>query len=404
MNATMTERFNVAGALLVKLFGRPDVEADSFSGRAGRVRDIGVRRRCTAGSSSSRSTPGRRAGAPRWSTALGGIAGVHRLAASPAPCVALALLLSRLYGPLTALSNVRVDVMSALVSASSGSSRCSTCEPLIAERPTRVPVPAGDRSIEFDDVLLPLPGGGRGVAGLAGVDVAAPTHTEPDRRAARRVLPRRARPAGRAGRTSGAGKSTITRPGPPAVRRHRRARSGSAGIDVRTLTLASLRDAIGVVSQDAHLFHDTIRANLLYARPEATEDELWAALDGGQIGDLVRALPDGLDTVVGDRGLPDLRRREAAAGDRPGAAQGAGHRDPRRGDRAPGQRVGGRRPARAGRRAPGAPRWSSRTGCPPSAAPTRSSWSTAAASSESGTHEELLALGGVTPTSTAPSL
>jgi ATP-binding cassette subfamily B protein len=297
MNASMTERFNVAGALLVKLFGRPRAEAESFRGRAARVRDIGVlsamygRTFFTALTLVAALATALVYGLGGWLAFNGSL--------SAGDVVALALLLSRLYGPLTALANVRVDVMSAMVSFDRVF-EVLDLRPMIRQSPDAVPVPAGDRSIEFDHVSFSYP---------SAADVSLPSLEEVS-------LPEHGGPVDvlhdvsfrvDAGHLvalvghSGAGKSTIAN----LVTRLYDVTGGSVrvgGIDVREATLDSLQAAIGVVSQDAHLFHDSIRANLLYARPEATEDELWAALDGARIATLVRSLPEGLDTVVGDRG------------------------------------------------------------------------------------------------------
>jgi len=297
MNATMTERFNVAGALLVKLFGRPSAEAESFRGRAARVRDIGVlsamygRFFFTALTLVAALATALVYGLGGWLAFTGSL--------SPGDVVALALLLSRLYGPLTALANVRVDVMSAMVSFDRVFEVLDLA-PMIAEAPDAVPVPADDRSIEFDSVSFSYP---------AGSDVSLPSLEEvslPEHGGPVDVLHDvsfRVEPGALVALVghSGAGKSTIAN----LVPRLYDVTGGSVrvgGIDVRTATLASLRDAIGVVSQDAHLFHDSIRANLLYARPEATEAELWSALEGARIAALVRSLPEGMETVVGDRG------------------------------------------------------------------------------------------------------
>jgi ATP-binding cassette, subfamily B, bacterial len=297
MNATMTERFNVAGALLVKLFGRPSAEAESFRGRAARVRDIGVlsamygRFFFTALTLVAALATALVYGLGGWLAFTGSL--------SPGDVVALALLLSRLYGPLTALANVRVDVMSAMVSFDRVFEVLDLA-PMIAEAPDAVPVPADDRSIEFDSVSFSYP---------AGSDVSLPSLEEvslPEHGGPVDVLHDvsfRVEPGALVALVghSGAGKSTIAN----LVPRLYDVTGGSVrvgGIDVRTATLESLRDAIGVVSQDAHLFHDSIRANLLYARPEATEAELWSALEGARIAALVRSLPEGMDTVVGDRG------------------------------------------------------------------------------------------------------
>jgi ATP-binding cassette, subfamily B, bacterial len=296
MNATMTERFNVAGALLVKLFGRPSAEAESFRGRAARVRDIGV---VSAMYGRTFFTALTLVAAPATALVYG-LGGSLAFAGSlsPGDVVALALLLSRLYGPLTALSNVRVDIMSAMVSFDRVF-EVLDLQPMIREAPDAVPVPADDRSIEFDGVSFSYPGAEVSLASLE--EVSLPEHGGPT--AVLHDVTFRVEPGRLVALVghSGAGKSTIAN----LVPRLYDVTGGSVrvgGVDVRRATLDSLRTAIGVVSQDAHLFHDTIRANLVYARPEATEEELWAALGGARIAALVRSLPDGLDTVVGDRG------------------------------------------------------------------------------------------------------
>jgi ATP-binding cassette subfamily B protein len=297
MNASMTERFNVAGALLVKLFGRPAVEAESFRGRAARVRDIGVLSAMYGRTFFTALTL-----VAALATALVyGLGGTLAFSGSlsAGDVVALALLLSRLYGPLTALSNVRVDIMSAMVSFDRVF-EVLDLQPMIDEASDAVAVPRDERSIEFDAVSFSYP---------AASDVSLPSLEEvslPEHGGPIDVLHGvtfRVEPGQMVALVghSGAGKSTIAN----MVPRLYDATAGTVrvgGIDVRRATLASLRDAIGVVSQDAHLFHDSIRANLVYARPEATEDELWTALEGARIADLIRSLPEGLDTVVGDRG------------------------------------------------------------------------------------------------------
>ncbi|HEY5880541.1 MAG TPA: ABC transporter ATP-binding protein [Nakamurella sp.] len=297
MNTTTTERFNVSGALLVALFGRPEVEADSFRDRAGRVRDIGV----------STAMYGRifivaltlvAALAQALTYGLGGTLALNG-AMEPGAVVSLALLLTRLYGPLMALSNVRVDVMSALVSFERVF-EVLDLKPLITEKSDASPLPAGDQSIEFRDVHFAYPGADE--VSLASLeDVAINDHSP------RHPVLHGIDFTARAGELvalvgpSGAGKTTISQ----LVPRIYDVDTGAVlvgGRDVRDLTLQSVRDAIGVVAQDAHLFHDTIRANLLYARPGSTDDELVEALRAAQIWELVRGLPEGLGTVVGDRG------------------------------------------------------------------------------------------------------
>jgi ATP-binding cassette subfamily B protein len=297
MNATMTERFGVSGALLVKLFGHPETEASRFSDRARRVRDIGIQSAMYSrtffvamllvASLAQALTYG-----------LGGWFAVNGTLRA-GDVVALALLLTRLYGPLTALSNVRVDVMSALVSFDRVF-EVLDLKPSISEKPDAVTVPRGAGRLEFRDVGFRYPAAAE--VSLASLeDVASLDRTvneqvlhdvsftvEPGQMVAL-VGP------------SGAGKSTTSM----LVSRVYDVSSGAVlvgGVDVRDATLASLRDTIGVVTQDSHLFHETIADNLRYASPDATDDELWEALRGAQVGDLVRSLPDGLDTMVGERG------------------------------------------------------------------------------------------------------
>jgi ATP-binding cassette, subfamily B, bacterial len=297
MNATMTERFNVSGALLVKLFGRPAQESGSFAERATRVRDIGVVSAMYARTFFVALT----LVAALAQALVYGLGGYFALTGrlDAGTVVTLALLLSRLYGPLTALANVRVDVMSALVSFDRVFEVLDLA-PMIDEAPDAVAVPADDRSVEFDSVSFRYPSPAEvSLASLEDVAV-------PEQHASTDVLHDvsfRAEPGQLVALvgTSGAGKSTIA----SLVSRLYDVTGGAVrvgGVDVRRATTASLRDSIGVVSQDSHLFHDTIGANLRYARPEATEEELWAALTGARIAALVHALPDGLDTVVGDRG------------------------------------------------------------------------------------------------------
>lgn len=297
MNATMTERFNVAGALLVKLFGRPEAEVESFASRAARVRDIGVLSAMYGRTFFTALTL-----VAALATALVyGLGGSLAFDGSltPGAVVSLALLLSRLYGPLTALSNVRVDVMSAMVSFDRVF-EVLDLEPMIAEAPDARPVPADDRSVEFDHVSFRYPTAEQ--VSLASLeDLSLPEHGEPA--TVLHDVSFRAEPGQLVALVghSGAGKSTIAN----LVPRLYDVTGGAVrvgGVDVRQATSDSLRAAIGVVSQDAHLFHDTIRANLRYARPEATDDELWTAMTGARIAALVASLPEGLDTVVGDRG------------------------------------------------------------------------------------------------------
>jgi ATP-binding cassette subfamily B protein len=297
MNTTMTERFNVSGALLVKLFGRPEQEDQSFREKAGRVRDIGI----TSAMYGRVFFAALTLVAALATALVYGFGGVlaARGELGVGTVVALSAYLTRLYGPLTALSNVRVDVMTALVSFERVF-EVLDLEPMVADKPGAVELPKGVPSLEFDDVHFRYPRADEvSLASLESVAVLDSTisaqvlngvtfKADPGQLIAL-VGP------------SGAGKTTISQ----LVTRMYDVQQGSVrvgGLDVRDVTLQSLREAIGVVTQDAHMFHDSIRANLVYARPEATDAELWEALEAAQVGPLVRSLPDGLDTVVGDRG------------------------------------------------------------------------------------------------------
>jgi ATP-binding cassette subfamily B protein len=295
MNATMTERFNVAGAMLVKLFGHPEREAESFSGRADRVRDIGVTS-AMYGRAFFVSLTLVAALAQALVYGLGGYFAIEgRLSAGTV--VTLALLLTRLYGPLTALSNARVDVMSALVSFDRVF-EVLDLEPALT--PGSATIPDGARSVEFRGVSFSYPAADE--VSLASLEDVAVLDTAP-RTPVLHDIDFEARPGQLVALVgpSGAGKTTIS----SLVPRLYDVDSGAVlvgGVDVRDATTASLRNAVGVVTQEAHLFHDTIRANLLFARPGAAEDQLWDALRRARVEPLVRSLPDGLDTVVGERG------------------------------------------------------------------------------------------------------
>jgi ATP-binding cassette subfamily B protein len=297
MNSTMTERFNVAGALLVKLFGRPADEDASFRRRAARVRDIGITSAMYARAFFVALT----LVAALAQALVYGLGGYYALNGTldTGTVVTLALLLSRLYGPLTALSNARVDIMSALVSFDRVF-EVLDLPPMIEDDPDAIDLPASARSIEFDNVRFSYPTAGE--VSLASLEDVAVLDTAPAQEVLRGVS-FRAEPGELVALVgpSGAGKTTISQL-VPRIYDVREGRVLIGGHDVRTVTQQSLRDRIGVVSQDAHMFHDTIRANLVYAKPGATESELWQAVEQAQIADLVASLPDGLDTVVGDRG------------------------------------------------------------------------------------------------------
>jgi ATP-binding cassette, subfamily B, bacterial len=311
MGSTMTERFNVAGAMLSKLYGRPADDLDLFSGRAGRVRDIGV---LTALWGSALFT-GLTLLATLSTSVVYGLGGelVIRGTLQIGAMVAMATLLSRLYGPITSLSNVQVNVMTALVSFDRVF-EVLDLKPLIDESPGAVQLagarggggPSGSLAapdIEFDHVSFRYPAASEvSLASLESIALPAPERPAGDQQALTDVSFRA--PAGKLTALvgpSGAGKTTITH----LVSRMYDPTDGVVrigGADIRDVTLESLHDVVGVVTQDAHLYHDTIRANLLYARPAASEQELILACQAAQIWDLVSGLPDGLDTVVGDRG------------------------------------------------------------------------------------------------------
>jgi ABC-type multidrug transport system fused ATPase/permease subunit len=297
MTTQMTERFSAPGATLVKLFGHPRAELAEFSGRAARVRDIGVRTAMlTRWFMTSLTLVSALATALVYG--LGGYLAITG-ALAPGTVVALALLLTRLYSPLTALANVRVDVMTALVSFERVF-EVLDLQPMIQEKPSPRSVPDGAVSVEFSDVRFGYPAADK--VSLASLEEVAVL----DKRGGEEVLHGVSFHAA-AGEmialvgSSGAGKSTIA----SLVPRLYDVDSGAvrlSDVDVRELSFDSLRDTVGVVTQDGHLFHDTIRANLVYPRPTATEDELWEAVTRARLADLVHSLPDGLDTVVGERG------------------------------------------------------------------------------------------------------
>ncbi|MFC8257428.1 ABC transporter ATP-binding protein [Streptomyces sp. NPDC057291] len=297
MGTRMTERFSAPGATLIKLFGRPADESAEFAARAGRVRDIGVR---TAMAQSAFITALTLVSALALALVYG-LGGYYTLRGQldAGAVVALALLLTRLYAPLTALAGARVEVMSALVSFERVF-EVLDLKPLIEEKPDARAVPEGPVSVEFDDVRFGYPSADK--VSLASLEDVATLDTRGGTEVLRGVS-FRAEP----GQTvalvgsSGAGKSTIAQLLPRLYDTDEGAvRIG--GIDVRDLSADTLRDTLGMVTQDGHLFHESVRTNLLLARPEATEEDLWDALRRSRLDGLVASLPDGLDTVVGERG------------------------------------------------------------------------------------------------------
>ncbi|GLZ08298.1 ABC transporter ATP-binding protein [Actinomadura sp. NBRC 104412] len=297
MSTQMTERFSAPGATLIKLFGRPDRESAEFAARARRVRDIGVRTAMVQHVFITALTMVS-ALALALVYGLGGFFSLRGQLDAGA-VVALALLLTRLYAPLTALASARVEVMSALVSFERVF-EVLDLKPLVAEPAKPVPIPDGPVSVEFDRVRFSYPSADK--VSLASLEEVATLDT----RGGVEVLHDisfRAEPGEMVALvgSSGAGKSTIAQLLP----RLYDADSGTvrlAGVDVRDLSFASIRATLGMVTQDGHLFHESIRDNLLLARPEATDDELWDVLRRARLKDLIEALPDGLDTVVGERG------------------------------------------------------------------------------------------------------
>jgi ABC-type multidrug transport system fused ATPase/permease subunit len=297
MTSQMTERFSAPGAMLVKLFGRPAEEAGEFGRRAARVGQIGIRsalatevfmRALTLASGLAQAL-------------IFGLGGYLVLSGGlePGTVVTMALLLNRLYGPLTALATARLDVVTALASFERVF-EVLDISPAIVESPDAQALPEGPVSVQLDGVSFAYPSADRvSLASLEDVAVL-------DDRAGEEVLHGvrfQVEPGQMVALVgpSGAGKSTIASLIPRLYDPDRGAVRLS-GIDVRDLTFESLRRTVGVVTQDGHLFHDTIRANLAYAAPGAGDGEIWEALDSARLAELVRSLPDGLDTVVGERG------------------------------------------------------------------------------------------------------
>jgi ATP-binding cassette subfamily B protein len=300
MNNTMTERFNVSGALLVKLFGRQGDESVGFDAKAGRVRDIGV-----TIAMYTRVFMAALMLTAALATAVvygwGGVQAIHGVlgADGVGTVVALAAYTTRLYGPLTALSNVQVDVMTALVSFDRVF-EVLDLPPMIADKTDAVAIPRGPATVEFDHVDFGYPTADE--VSLASLESVAVLDQTPSTQVLRDVsfTVQPGQLVALVGH-SGAGKTTISN----LVPRLYDVRAGAVridGIDVRDATLDSLHQVVGVVTQDAHLFHETIRSNLEYAKPGATDDELTEALRAAHILPLIESLPDGLDTLVGDRG------------------------------------------------------------------------------------------------------
>ncbi|MFE9579516.1 ABC transporter ATP-binding protein [Nocardia sp. NPDC006044] len=297
MSTQMTERFSAPGATLVKLFGRPQQESSEFALRARRVRDIGVRTSMLQTIFVTSLTL-----VSALAVALVyGLGGWYALRGQldAGAVVALSLLLTRLYTPLTALASARMEIMAALVSFERVFEVLDV-KPLIEDAPGAVAVPDGPVAVELDGVTFGYPSADK--VSLASLEDVATLDTRGGVDVLHDVS-LRAEPGQLVALvgSSGAGKSTVAQ----LVSRLYDVDAGAVrlnGTDVRDLTSQSIRDTVGLVTQDGHLFHDTIRANLLLARPAAQEADLWDALQRARLRDLVESLSDGLDTVVGERG------------------------------------------------------------------------------------------------------
>ena len=297
MNMVMTERFNVSGALLVKLFGRPRDEAAMFEDRAGKVRDIGI-----AQATYSRiffiSLTLTASLATAFAYGFGGVAAING-GLQVGTVVALTAYLGRLYGPLTQLSSVQLDVMSTLVSFER-LFEVLDLEPMVQETKDAQAIPDGPATVRFDEVRFSYPTAEQ--VSLASLEAVAVLDRSESGQVINDVsfeIPPGTMTA--LVGSSGAGKTTLS----SLLSRLYDVDGGSIsinGTELKEATFSSLQDTVGVVTQDVHLFHDSLRANLAYARPEATDDEIMEALAHAQIAELVVSLPGGLDTVVGERG------------------------------------------------------------------------------------------------------
>jgi len=299
MSQTMTERFNVSGALLVKLFGDPKNEGNSFFKKAARVKDIGVRIAMTNTVFFVALTT-----VATIATAIvygfGGslvVSGVLTLGT----LLALTALLARLYGPLTALSNVRVDIMTALVSFERVF-EVLDLEPLVKDSKYPQNLPQGPLDIEFNNISFSYPT--RADVGLETLELATDGKIENDtNNLVLNNVSFKVKPGTMLALVgpSGSGKTTISQ----LIARLYDPTSGKVtvgNVDIKEVSRDEIRKNVGVVTQDSHLFHDSIKNNLIYAKEDASESEIWSALESAQISDFVKSLPDKLDTIVGDRG------------------------------------------------------------------------------------------------------
>ncbi len=298
MSQTMNEKFNVAGALLAKLFGSPDKESNNFFVKAERVKDIGIKIAMTNRIFFVALTT-----VATIATAivygLGGVFVVDQ-ALTLGTLLALAALLGRLYGPLTGLSNVRVDVMTALVSFERVF-EILDLKPLIKDPEISKSLPEGPLGVQFKNVSFIYPT--RKEVGIESLELANEDNSIESNAEILKNISLDMKPGTMTALVgpSGSGKTTISQ----LVSRLYDPTKGEiliGNINLKELNRRSIRDTIGVVTQDSHLFHDTIKNNLLYAKSDANEDEIWKALESAQIKDFIAELPEKLNTVVGDRG------------------------------------------------------------------------------------------------------
>ena len=297
MSSTMTERFNVSGAMLVALYGEPDREREYFRSRARRVADIGIKM-AMLNRLFFIALTSVAAIATAFAYGIGGHLAING-GVTVGTLLAITALLARLYGPLTALSNVRIDVMTSLV-AFERVFEVLDLEPMVKNRENAIDLKPSHPKIEFKDVSFSYPRAEE--ISLASLESAAKPETIQSGEVLR-GLSFTAAPGTLTALVgpSGAGKTTIS----ALLPRLYDVTTGAIeidGHDIRDLTLKSLRGAIGVVMQDAHLFHETIAENLRYAKNDATGDEMRIACESAQIWDLIKSLPNGLDTMVGERG------------------------------------------------------------------------------------------------------
>jgi ATP-binding cassette subfamily B protein len=297
MSSTMTERFNVSGALLVSLYGDRVSEGANFRTKARRVADMGIKiamlNRIFFIAMTSVA-----AVATSFAYGVGGHLAISK-EITIGTLLAITALLARLYGPLTSLSNIRVDVMSALVSFERVF-EVLDLEPMVKDPANPVKIPGRAPTVDFVDVSFSYPKSNE--ISLASLEGATETEIVESRDVLRGIsfscapgtLTAIVGP-------SGAGKSTIS----GLLPRLYDVTSGSIlinDVNIRDTTILELRSLIGIVTQDSHMLHESIRDNLRYAEPSASDVELWKACDAAQIGEFIRTLPSGLDTVVGERG------------------------------------------------------------------------------------------------------